>query len=79
MKNLLFSIFNDEFESVWWNYLTVGLLFFLAGVVIILVPEILIALIASVFLLIGLFFVFIALQVRKMQKRLRRIKIHYIN
>ena len=69
------SIFDD---SIWIQLLSVGIIFILTGLLIILVPEILIAFIASIFFLIGGMLTYFAIKLRKESKRSFKIKIDYI-
>ncbi len=75
----IFSILFEEKEQSWWNYLLTGLFFILAGIVIILVPQILVALVASVLIVIGLVIVFFAWQLRNIHRSHRKIRIEYLD
>ncbi len=61
---------SSHFSAPWRMLLILGLLFILIGVVIILVPEILIAFIASIFLLVGIYILLLAWEVRRHEKTL---------
>ncbi|NOX36949.1 MAG: hypothetical protein GXO78_05370 [Calditrichaeota bacterium] len=74
----LFDIFFAD-DRAWWNYFITGLFFILAGIVIILVPEILVALIASAFIVVGLVILVVAWQIRRLHKPFRRIRIEYMD
>ncbi len=58
-----------------------GVFFILAAILIILVPEILVALIAGMLLVIGAVFIYAAWQLRKAMNRSRNewIEIHYMD
>ncbi len=63
----------------WMTVLLYGIFFILMGIVIILVPEILIALIAGTFIAIGAFLIYGAWQIRKAMNRSQNewIEIHF--
>lgn len=77
MRDLLEAFFTDE--RAWWNYFITGLFFIVAGIGVILVPEILVVLIATAFILVGLLILAIGWQIRRMHKPLRRIYIEYMD
>ncbi len=56
----------DEFFRRHWNSLiSTGIIFLLIGLLIVLVPEILVAFVASIFFLIGGFLLFLGWKIRK--------------
>lgn len=76
MQRLFMNTFDIFAVRNWLTPLFYGLSFIFLGIIIMLVPEILVAFIASIFLLIGGFLLFIAYKTSKSQKNSDHIKIH---
>lgn len=78
-------MWNDFFDFVEYNYrdsislLWYGVLFIAAGLVILLFPQILVALIAAALFLTGAVIITIAWQIKRSQNRYREIKINIKN
>ncbi len=65
----VFDVFFDGFSMTWKHQLLQGILFILFGVLIVLVPQLLVAMIASIFVVIGLVFISSAVALRRFRKR----------
>ena len=59
MKTNFFDIYFNYFTQSWRSYLIQGLLFILGGLIILFFPKILVAMIAMVFFIIGIFIIFL--------------------
>ena len=78
MWNIIHTYIQD-FD--WMTLFLYGVFFILAAILIILVPEILVALIAGMLLIIGAVFIYAAWQLRKAMNRSKNewIEIHYMD
>jgi len=65
----VFDVFFDGFSHTWKQQLMQGALFILFGIVIILMPQLLVAMVASFFILIGIILSGSAWTVRRYRKR----------
>lgn len=79
MKTNFFDIYFNYFTQSWRSYLIQGLLFILGGLIILFSPEILVAMIAMVFFIIGIFIIFLGIQIKKEQNNLQKINIHIMD
>lgn len=76
MDYQFFSFFNTNgFRRDWISYLIYGALFIISGLIILFFPEILVALIATIFFTIGVFIIAIAFHIRRRYNRLQKIKV----
>lgn len=76
MDYLFFNFFNDrDFRRNWIFYLIYGVLFIISGLIILFFPQILIALIATIFFMIGIFIIAIAFHMRRKFNKLNRARI----
>ncbi|RMG66852.1 MAG: hypothetical protein D6715_05945 [Calditrichaeota bacterium] len=71
MKHIVEYLFFNQ----WFTVFLIGLLLILSGIIIVLVPEILVALIAMVFMTSGIFLIGIAWKLRALEKRDQHIEI----
>lgn len=63
------------FQSNWPGLIGFGIMSLLIGILIVLVPEILVAFIASLFLIIGIFSIFLGWKIRNIFKERQEIRI----
>ncbi len=66
-------------QNIWLQLFSIGVILILTGLLIILVPEILIAFIASIFFLLGGALIYFAFRLRRERKKSIKIKIDYID
>jgi len=76
MIRLFMNTFSTPGQRLWSGFILGGLISILLGLLIILVPEILIAFIASVFFIAGAGLLFWGWTIRKVQNRTDQITIH---
>ncbi len=69
------TIFQFFFPYQWFSVFLFGMLLILSGLLIVLVPQILVALIALILISAGLFFVGLAWNLRSIEKRDQHIEI----
>jgi len=79
MTDFLFDFFNPGRVQNWIYLMVIGAIFLLTGILIVLVPEILVAFIASIFFVIGFSFLYIGWKLKKSQDRVYRVKINYFD
>ena len=79
METNFFDIYFNYFTQSWRSYLLQGLLFILGGLIILFFPEILVAMIAMVFFIIGIFIIFLGIQIKKEQNNFQKINIHIMD
>ena len=79
MKTNFFDIYFNYFTQSWRSYLIQGLLFILGGLIILFSPKILVAMIAIVFFITGIFIIFLGIQLKKEQNNPQEINIHIID
>ncbi len=77
MFNAFVNRFTDIFDHSWLQFMGNGIILFLIGLLIILVPEILVAFVASIFLLLGGLFFYLGWKIKKAEQNVQRIKIKY--
>ena len=65
----VFDVFFDGFSATWKHQLWQGILFILFGVIIVMLPQLLVAMVASIFVIVGLIFVSSAFALRRFRKR----------
>ncbi|HPB67598.1 MAG TPA: hypothetical protein PLT76_04055 [Candidatus Omnitrophota bacterium] len=65
----VFDVFFDGFSYTWKHQLLQGVLFLLFGVVIVLLPQLLVAMVASFFVVIGLILIGSAWTMRRFRKQ----------
>jgi len=65
----VYDVFSEGLCESWKHQLFQGALFVLFGIVIVLMPQILVAIVAVFFVLIGLFFIRSALAMRQLRKK----------
>ena len=71
---------NNLFDAgIWLQLFSLGIILVLTGLLIVLVPEILIAFIASIFFLLGGVLIYWAFRLRRERKKSIKIKIDYID
>jgi len=76
MDYLFLNFFNDnDFRRNWSSYVIYGALFIVSGLIILFFPEILVALIATIFFTIGIFIIAIAFHIRRKYDKLNRAQI----
>ena len=64
----VFDLFADELSGIWKVSLFQGLLFILLGILILMVPQLLAAMVASFFIVLGVTFLTFAWKSRKFQR-----------
>lgn len=64
----IFDFFADEFRGIWRMSLIQGILFLLLGMMIFIFPQLLIAMVAAFFMIVGIVFLSIAWNARKFHK-----------
>ncbi|RMF57741.1 MAG: hypothetical protein D6748_10515 [Calditrichaeota bacterium] len=67
------NFIDNPFFSIWKTLLILGIFFVLFGILVIYVPQILVAIIASILFLIGFILITMSLQIRNEEKRINRI------
>ncbi|MBN1521610.1 MAG: hypothetical protein JW928_03675 [Candidatus Aureabacteria bacterium] len=65
----VFDFFADDFSYAWKHSLFQGILFLLFGILILFFPQLLVAMIASFFAIIGIIMISSALRMRNYRKR----------
>ena len=70
------NIFNSFSSRSWSHLLILGVLMILIGLTIIILPEILIAFVASIFFMGGILFFYLAYKIHQIQKYNYEIKIN---
>ena len=70
---MIFRTLTNELETAWWFYISLGIALILFGILIILVPQILIAMIASLFILFGGLMLLLGWHMRRSMRSFRHI------
>ena len=65
----VFDVFFDGFSYTWKQQLLQGIVFILFGIVIVIMPQLLVAMVASLFIVIGLVLVGSAWSIRRFRKQ----------
>ena len=79
MIDFLFGFFNSYRDQNWIYLMITGAVFLLTGILIVLVPEILVAFIASIFFVVGFSFLYIGWKLKKSQDKAYRANINYFD
>lgn len=65
----VFDIFVDGFAHAWKQQLLQGMLFVLFGILVMMMPQLLVAMVAAFFMIIGALLIGMALSMRKFRKQ----------
>lgn len=76
MQHYIYNLFFGREKNDWLFYLTQGFPLVLVGLIILFFPEILVAFIASIFLLAGFFVITFAFHVKKSNRKYQSVKIN---
>lgn len=76
MKNMIFNFLGSNYSNSWISYLLYGFSLIVGGLIILFFPEILVAMIATIFFVVGAFIIAISFQIRRNQDRYRTIRIN---
>lgn len=76
MQHYIYNLFFKREKNDWLFYLIQGLLLVLFGLIILFYPEILVAFIASIFFLAGIFVIGFAFRIRKNYQRYQSVKLN---
>lgn len=76
MWHFIYNTFFRHEKNDWLFYLSQGLILVLVGLIILFFPEILVAFIASIFLLIGFSVIVFAFHIKKYNRKYQRVEIN---
>ena len=76
MIRFIFNSFDEISDNNWISVFFLGISFLFIGLLILLVPEILIVFITSIFFLIGGFFIYISWKIKEALNKTHHIKIN---
>lgn len=79
MNTNFFEFYLNHFGQSWRSYLWMGILFILGGLIILFFPQILIILLATMFFIIGIFIISVAIQIKRMKPDDQEIIIDLFN